>query len=328
MNEANTKIEGDTIIINGDLESEWKFFSAQKFTELTENPKEYVLKNVYYPRILVATSGCIGAGLDSSAVYCVIRDGFPSSILDLIQEMGRCGRSQRSTNTNNINIDSFDINVQLSSFVYMIERIFNSKPTLDNDTIMRLEQVILVEDLVKFQIDNILQVAQLIYLNSKTCWHKTLEQKSVIAFDDIPLVMDMNMTIGTHYSDNCLTACPACTQSYTTYIKAVSRIGLTRFIVNTFILTQSGIVTPSILIKKLSTFKDVGILVYKKQVATAPTNQILTSTIMQLIASRILLIKCDQVDDANICSLTLNVINEYGKLSYEEDSYWEGILLV
>ena len=91
LNEANTKIEGDTILINGNLESEWKFFFAQKFTEQADNPEEYIVNNIYYPRILAATSGCIGGSLDSSAVYCVIRDGFPSSILDLIQEMGRCG---------------------------------------------------------------------------------------------------------------------------------------------------------------------------------------------------------------------------------------------
>ena len=72
LNEANTKIEGDTIIINGELESEWKFFSVQKFTEVNASPQESIRKNTYYPRILVATSGCIGAGLDSSSVYRVI----------------------------------------------------------------------------------------------------------------------------------------------------------------------------------------------------------------------------------------------------------------
>ena len=98
------EIEGDTIIINGDLESEWKLFSSQKFTEITNNPQEHILNNIYYPRILVATSGRIGAGLNSSSVYCVIRDGFPSSILDLIQEMGRC-RHSHNTNSNIVNID-------------------------------------------------------------------------------------------------------------------------------------------------------------------------------------------------------------------------------
>jgi hypothetical protein len=33
LNEYATKIEGDTILINGDLESEWKFLSSQQFTK-------------------------------------------------------------------------------------------------------------------------------------------------------------------------------------------------------------------------------------------------------------------------------------------------------
>ena len=49
---------------------------------------------------------------------------------------------------------------------------------------------------------------------------------------------------------------------------------------------------------------------------------------MQLIALQILLVKGEQVENMVTCSLTLNVINEYGRLSYEEDSYWEGLLLV
>ena len=138
---------------------------------------------------------------------------------------------------------------------------------------------------------------------------------------------DMNDSIQTGMDDsnNCVKECPACTKSYLTYIKPISRIRLTRFIVHTFILTQSG---PSILIHKLSKFKDVGIVVYKRRVGTSPTTQILTSTVMQLIASQILLVKGEQVEDIITCILTLNVINDYGRLSYEEDSYWEGFLLV
>jgi hypothetical protein len=40
---------------------------------------------------MVAMSGCIGAGLDSPDVTVVVRDGFPSSLLDLIQEMDHYG---------------------------------------------------------------------------------------------------------------------------------------------------------------------------------------------------------------------------------------------
>ena len=327
LNEANTGIEGDTIIINGDLESEWKFFSSQKFTETNTNPQTEISNNMYYPRILVATSGCIGAGLDSSSVHCVIRDGFPSSILDFIQEMGRCGRSRDSTAID-INTDSFDINVQLSSFVYMMERIYSSKKKLKVEDKQLLEEVISVEDVYKFQASNLLEVAKLVYLDSTSCWHYRLEQCCLFSNSDEQPNISGNSRNNTNQSDTCHNACPACSKTYTTYIKPVSRIGLTRFIVSTFILTQSGVITPSILVQKLNKFKDVGIIVYNKRVGTSPITQILTSTIMQLIASQLLAIKIDTVDDIDICTLTLNVINEFGRLSYEEDSYWNGMWLV
>ena len=205
----------------------------------------------------------------------------------------------------------------------MIERILNSKPNLDIDDIRNLEKVISQDELIKFQISNIIEVAKLVYLNSNQCWHQRLENNSVLSI----IHTDTNDSIQTRIDDtnNCVKECPACTKSYLTYIKPISRIGLTRFIVHTFILTQSG---PSILIHKLSKFKDKGIVVYKRRVGTSPTTQILTSTVMQLIASQILLVKGEQVEDTITCSLMLNVINEYGRLSYEEDSYWEGLLLV
>jgi hypothetical protein len=77
LNEYSTKIEGDTILINGDLESEWKFFSSQQFTEQIIEHRIIISNNVNYPCIIVATSGCIGAGPDSSEVYTVGRDVFP-----------------------------------------------------------------------------------------------------------------------------------------------------------------------------------------------------------------------------------------------------------
>ena len=241
--------------------------------------------------------------------------------------MGRCGRT-RTTTTNTINMDYFDMNVQLQSFVYMIERIFNAKLILDNEENDLLEQIITRVDLVKFQVSNLIEVAQIIYLNLTTCWHQTLEEKSVFKHSIQDLNGDTTLSNTHSVFERCTNACPSCLQSYTLYIKPVSRIGLTRFIVYTFILSQSGIVTPSILVQKLGKFKDVGIIVYKKRVATAPNNQILTSTVMQLIASEILILKSEEVEDREICTLTLNVINEYGRLSYEEDSYWEGLLIV
>ena len=85
--------DGDTMMIVGNLESEWKYVCTKKFTEEVENAESIVKDGIeYYPRLLAATAGCIGAGLDSPEVRLVLREGVPPSVLDFIQEMGWCGR--------------------------------------------------------------------------------------------------------------------------------------------------------------------------------------------------------------------------------------------
>jgi len=86
----NDTIQGNVLIIQGGLQPEVKFVSAEKFTKITNDPQLLVDKNEFYTRILIATAGCIGAGVDSPDIYSISRIGFPSSIIDLVQEMGRC----------------------------------------------------------------------------------------------------------------------------------------------------------------------------------------------------------------------------------------------
>ena len=82
------------MIIHGDMKADVKFVSAQMFTKTTKNAEELVNTNSFYPRILMATAGSIGAGLDSGDVYSVVKVGFPTNILEMVQEMGRCGRGR------------------------------------------------------------------------------------------------------------------------------------------------------------------------------------------------------------------------------------------
>ena len=71
--DTNSTIEGDTILIIGDQDPKVKFASAQQFTsDETNNAQNIIDNNGYIPRVLLATSSCIGAGLDSSNVYSVI----------------------------------------------------------------------------------------------------------------------------------------------------------------------------------------------------------------------------------------------------------------
>lgn len=95
-----SSFEGDTIIANGGMESEVKLLSATALAAGTPNPHVLIQNNEFYPRVLIAMSSCIGAGLDSSLVCSAARGGFPASILDMIQEMGRCGRSRNNDGSN------------------------------------------------------------------------------------------------------------------------------------------------------------------------------------------------------------------------------------
>eukprot|EP00978_Attheya_sp_CCMP212_P038157 scaffold186345_cov56-Attheya_sp.AAC.1 len=78
-------INGDSIVIHGELESHTKFYRAKQFTGAHND-------GVLTPHVLVATSGCANAGIDCGDVYWVIRQAMPPSILDLLQEMGRAAR--------------------------------------------------------------------------------------------------------------------------------------------------------------------------------------------------------------------------------------------
>ena len=67
----NEILKGDVIVIYGDLKPEVKFVSAERFTKVIVNPGELIYNNKFYPRILLATAGSIGAGLDSPDVFSV-----------------------------------------------------------------------------------------------------------------------------------------------------------------------------------------------------------------------------------------------------------------
>ena len=73
---------------------------------------------MYNPRIFIATASCIGAGVDCSDVYFVVRDGFPTSIMHLSQELGRCGRTRSLSN--NGSSDNFELIINMDSFLYLL----------------------------------------------------------------------------------------------------------------------------------------------------------------------------------------------------------------
>ena len=99
-----------------------KLLSTVKFTTKVHDPNSLLEKNEYYPRILIAKESFIGNGLDCDDVYQVVNVGFPTSILDAIQEMGRCGRNR--SNTIDANVDKYSFFINSEDFVYLNQRLY------------------------------------------------------------------------------------------------------------------------------------------------------------------------------------------------------------
>ena len=89
--DMSNEVKGGVLVIQGDLQPEIKCILAEQFTKQVNEPQLLLNSDTYYPRIVLATAGCIGVGLDSCDVYSVCRVGMPFSIINMVQEMGRCG---------------------------------------------------------------------------------------------------------------------------------------------------------------------------------------------------------------------------------------------
>jgi hypothetical protein len=124
LNEVN--IDGDSVLGVGDVKQELKYaytiaFTCKSTTIGNSNNENGCLFN---PKFLFGTSGCIGAGLDSDEVRLVLRLGMPTSLINLIQEMGRCGCQKEIIRVSNHNLDCYKIYSPLQDYIYLNERIF------------------------------------------------------------------------------------------------------------------------------------------------------------------------------------------------------------
>ena len=108
--DRNESIKGDSIVVIGNQETELKYAYTTAFTNLEFATVESISSTKLCPKFLIGTLGCIGAGLDCDYVQLVTRIGFPTSIIDFIQEMGRCGRQQSHHNDHNAFAIIFTLN--------------------------------------------------------------------------------------------------------------------------------------------------------------------------------------------------------------------------
>ena len=93
-----------------------------------EDPEPLINSNKFYPRVLLATAGSIGAGLDSPDVYAVIRMEFPTSIFEIAQELGRCGWGR--TNSTTIVTDHVYLLLSYQDFFYLNTRLYKPSPSV------------------------------------------------------------------------------------------------------------------------------------------------------------------------------------------------------
>jgi hypothetical protein len=112
--DANT-FTGDVVLVNGGLEASEKFFAIKLF--LGNVPSQAIV-----PRVGVFTAGAANCGIDDPLIYSVHRLGFPCSLLDLIQELGRAARRLSAS----VLTDSFRLFVNISDYAYVLIRAFRN----------------------------------------------------------------------------------------------------------------------------------------------------------------------------------------------------------
>ena len=170
--------------------------------------------------------------------------------------------------TSGTHTDNFHLLLSLEDFVYLNQRLYlpAQKTTPSVISIMsRIEEI-------KLQRTNLLELLKFIVLQGDY-WHSTIE--ALIGNPLEPPAIDLT---------NCGDACPYCCDLIKEYVMLISRVGLSLFLAEVFINNPGGELTPNLLVKKLSDFKDVGLVVYGRPRSTkAPPIKFVSFTILQLI---------------------------------------------
>lgn len=337
------EIVGDSCLVIGNQERELKFAYTVAFTDTEILQSDIDNPDIFYPRFLLGTSGCIGAGIDCSNVKHVMRIGMPTSITNFLQEMGRCGRKQGRVEdtSNNIIQDDITIIITLYDYVYLHERLYivNDNDEIgDNDHNESIETnvngdnndtangILTIEEERNMQHDLINEVARLLVLNLG-CWHTCIEMYSMN-----PVAYHRNN--GVYGYPPCINMCPYCDGSIKDMIDPIKKDGMMQFLAETFLcqVNVNGLInalTPITLATALFNFKDVGILVYGRKTKKAKSNSITQLTILQLIVSNILRLEIKESNNPKAyCKLAFGGGVDRHTPNYMIDNYWNGIRLI
>ena len=169
-------------------------------------------------------------GLDSSDIYSVCRIGSPSSVIDMVQDMGRCGYG--CVSTDGFTDDVF-LKVSLEDFVYFNQRLYLPWGKVAPYVVTILSD----SETINMQRCCLLDLLKMILLN-EDCWHKTLEE--TIGNPLEPPVIDFA---------SCGDACPVYCELFSECIMPISRSALSLFLSNVFIINLGADLSSAIIRK-------------------------------------------------------------------------------
>ena len=303
-------------------------FTKKWSTADIEDPSKFT------PRVLLGTSGCIGTGLDCDDVTLMVRLGLPTSLLHLIQEMGRCGRKRNTIDGLATTMNCYHVMFTLNDYVYLTERLYMNDIQIDteedrnnpdessNSIEIDPEPIILSIDEERSMHRKNLERCLGLFCLSNGCWHTILEKECGNPFT-VSISSDENPI------QDCNRNCPQCDGTISSLVKPVVRTGLMSFLAYAFGDMYTGLVTPTQLAKQLFDFKDVGLVVYKRSKSiNAESIGVTQLTIMQLIASRIIKVEVDVSGKRPVahCKLCFDKSDStsqtYMQPTYTIDSYW------
>ena len=158
------------------------------------------------------------------------------------------------------------------------------------------------------QLLNLIKVVQVLFLRSG-CWHAIFEQCSTLS-GNVP------------YSA-CINKCPYCRNDTRTFILPIRQEGLQAFLVHTYISSAHGIVSIAKLTQHLlKAYENVGKEVYGKRSVKPPDTRYLQSTVLQLIASQLIILKPITDESEKVVLGTHLNVNDDGIPLYNAPYYW------
>ena len=87
-----------------------------EFRKDHNNSQKLIDYKIYFPWNLIAAASCIGNGLDSPDIRTVVHVGFPTLIVDAVQEMGCCDRGNANHSSN---VNKYIILANLTDYIYL-----------------------------------------------------------------------------------------------------------------------------------------------------------------------------------------------------------------